>query len=556
MLGTTMDKLRKLHCARWVLQGLAPWVLLSGRVFAQERPPVPPVALPSAPSPSTPAAATTLAEQQELRIQQLEAMVRQLSQQVGALAPAAPARAVGTGGGLAEVTQPGATATPDFGNLATALEPSAPGGVTGPGQSLPPNPAPSNRFDSPTTLESKRAGVKFGPGFELRTGDDEYILQFHNLTQFEYRGYQQAGQNPVHDTFDFPRQWWMFSGRLTKPIAYFLSFANGFDSLSMLDVFLDFEYDPRLRLRAGRMKAPFTYEFFVEPVQGLIAPERSLFFNNFGLNRDLGLMPYGRLFNGTLDYAGGIFNGNRNGYLANVDSKSIAAFINWKPFANSKGSFLENLNVGGSVYGGYASNIPQPQTFRTIVPIAGNQILGVPFLTLNNNVREQGERTFWDLHVAYFYKQLAIIAEWQSGFQNYAINPNLASRTRLPVQSYYVQAGYFLTGETRSSVGIVKPLRPFDLRPGRFGLGAFEIQGRFNEMNIGNQVFTNGLADPNNWADNLHNVELGFNWHFTQYLKFYFAWQHSVFGDPVLFAPDGQRQLTSDLFLARIQLFF
>ena len=156
----------------------------------------------------------------------------------------------------------------------------------------------------------------FGPGFEIRTDDDEYIFQFHNLTQFEYRGYEQYGQGTVNDSFLIPRQWFMFSGRITKPIGYFVSFANGFDTVTMLDVFLDFDFDPRFRIRAGRFKTPFTYEFLVEPIQGLILPERSLFFNNFGQNRDLGVMAFGRLFNNTFDYATGIFNGNRNGYVA------------------------------------------------------------------------------------------------------------------------------------------------------------------------------------------------------------------------------------------------
>ena len=66
-------------------------------------------------------------------------------------------------------------------------------------------------------------------------------------------------------------------------------------------------------MRAGRFKTPFTYEFFVEPVQGLLSPERSVFFNNFGQNRDLGVMAFGRLFDKKLDYAVGIFNGTRNG---------------------------------------------------------------------------------------------------------------------------------------------------------------------------------------------------------------------------------------------------
>jgi phosphate-selective porin OprO and OprP len=510
-----------------------------GGAAAAPRTPIPP-------SPSIPAVAAETAPlsheaQLEERVRQLEAMVNQLSTQMQQGASRG-----GSGAGAAGA---------DVGSRASAALPSTSGGPGAPGQSLPPNPAPSARFDSPATLENKKANVKFGPGFEIRTDDDEFIVQFHNLTQFEYRGYQQYGQSSVHDSFLIPRQWFMFSGRITKPIGYFVSMANGFDTFSLLDVFLDLQFDPRFVVRAGRFKTPFTYEFLVEPLQGLILPERSLFFNNFGLNRDLGVMGYGRLFANTLDYAAGIFNGARNGFVAPTDDKFFAAYANFKPFVNAEGSVLENFNIGGSVLEGNEQIVPIPAILRTNVPTTGNAVAGVPFLAFNSNVRQSGSLSFWDLHTAWYYQQLAVLAEWQSGFQDYAQTSNLAARTHLPVQSYYIEAGYLLTGETRSSVGIVKPRHPFNLKQGQFGLGAWELTGRYNFMDIGSQVFKNGLADQNLWANRLYTTNLGFNWHINQYLKFYFTWEHAEFNQPVIYAPT-HRQATSDMFMARIQLYF
>jgi phosphate-selective porin OprO/OprP len=166
-----------------------------------------------------------------------------------------------------------------------------------------------------------------------------------------------------------------------------------------------------------------------------------------------------------------------------------------------------------------------------------------------------GSMTFWDLHTAYYYKQLAINAEWASGFQDYALNSSLAYRTHLPVQSFYVLAGYMLTGETRSGLGIVKPRHPLGFKDGQLGFGAWELTGRYQQMNIGKEVFSNGLADPNLWTNSLYITDLGFNWHINQYLKFLFTWEHSEFGQPV-FTNIGSRSKTSDLFLARMQLFF
>jgi phosphate-selective porin OprO/OprP len=504
--------------------------------------------------------------QLEARVRQLEAMVNSLSNQVQNISNGAGAAAPTTeattspmpGGGRPDDPDQGGpeasgTAAPDVGTVA----PSAMGGAAAPGQSLPPNPPPSPRFNSPAVYDRVRANAIFGPGFELRTNDDEYVFQFHNLTQFDYRGYEQNGQVNVRDTFAFPRQWFIFSGRISKPFGYFVSIANGFDTFAILDVFLDVDYDPRFRIRAGRFKTPFTYEFFVEPVQGLVVPERSLFFNNFALNRDLGVMPFGRLFNNHIDYAVGIFNGVRNGIVDLDNSKAVAAFLNYRPFTNDEDTLFENLNIGGSVFSGGQDHVPIPQVLRTVVPTAGNSVAGVPFLNFNNNVREDGPMAFWDLHMAWYYRQLAVIGEWGSGFQNYSTNATALNptRTRIPVEGFYIQASYLITGETRASTGIVKPNSPFDIRKGKFGTGAWEPFFRYEYLDIGNQVFTGGLADPNLWANRVFQTHTGINWHLTQYIKMYFDWNHAEFNNPVFYAPN-HRQKTSDELFVRLQLYF
>ena len=57
-------------------------------------------------------------------------------------------------------------------------------------------------------------------------------------------------------------------------------------------------------------------------------------------------------------------------------------------------------------------------------------------------------------------------------------------------------------------------------------------------LNIGRQVFTSGLADPDLWTNQLYTVDLGVNWYWTQFIKLYLGWQHAGFGNPVLFAPE------------------
>ena len=531
-----------------------------------------PVAVPAAPDPAAPPAAEpakamTQAEL-EAKVRQLESLINQMQktkpggagdQPASGAAGAGAAGRAGSGASSTAggTTAPRGTASADTGSAASNAAPSSSGGTSAPGQSLPPNPSASKRFNSPATLDSVKANVKFGPGFEIRTEDDEYILQFHNLTQLDYRGYGQAGQTNVRDSFLFPRQWFMFSGRISKPFGYFVSFAEGFDTLNILDVFVDSDVDPRLRIRAGRFKTPFTYEFLVEPIQGLVVPERSIFFNNFAQNRDVGVMAYGRMFQNKFDYAAGIFNGTRNGLVALQNEKAFSGFVNYKPFGEEENTLFENLNIGGSIFATEHQQSPVPQTLRTVVPTAGNSVAGIPFLNFNNNVRESGPLAFWDAHVAWFYQSWAFIAEYAGGFQDYALAGNLQSKTHLPIQSFYIQASYLITGETRSSFGIVKPLDPVSFGRGKgfSGTGAIEPFFRYEYLDIGSQVFSNGLADGNLWTNRVNATHVGVNWHLTQYVKMYFDWNHDDFNNPVLFAP-GRHQKTSDLFLLRLQLYF
>ena len=145
--------------------------------------------------------------------------------------------------------------------------------------------------------------------------------------------------------------------------------------------------------------------------------------------------------------------------------------------------------------------------------------------------------------------------EWQSGYQSYAIGNG--HQTKVPVGSFYSTVSYLITGETRSSIGIVKPNNPvsFGWGNGWHGTGAIEPFFRFQYLDIGNQVFTGGFADPNLWANRLFQTDIGVNWHLTQYVKMYFDWVRDGFNQPVFYAP-GKRQFTTNEFIVRLQLFF
>lgn len=498
-------------------------------------------------------------------VRQLESTIQQLTTQVDQLSTklrqsevsrGAGTSGTGTTGGrsgtgavatMSPTTGPGAD-----GAAGTRDDETVIGGVADVGQAAE---LPSPRFDMPEPLTNIPLSGRLGPGFRLRSLDDEFDVQFHTLTQADGQFFGIPNQTTSFNTFNIAREWLIFSGHLTRPYDYYLSLADAAGNFNVLDIFLNVNYDRRFQFRFGRFKSPFTYEFYGEPTQGLANGEWSLFFNNFGLDRDVGTMLWGESVAGRIDYAAGIFNSAPNSQIDLSNDKSLIAFLNFAPFRPAKDSLLENFNVGGSVVAGDQDFTPVPNVLRTIVPTSGSNMIGAPFLAFNNNVIASGPRYLWDLHAAYYYGGLSLIGEWGSGFEDYALASMPTRRTRVPIGSYYVQAAYFLTGERVSSRGMVKPRRPFDLRRGRFGPGAWEIAFRYNAMDLGRQVFTAGLADPTLWTDHLYTVDLGINWYWNQYIRVLFDWQHAGFGTPVVYRPGGFAG-TSNMFLLRFQIWF
>ncbi len=404
-------------------------------------------------------------------------------------------------------------------------------------------------------------------GFEFGTEDDELTLKFRALVQADAKFFLPSVQSPVTDGFYLNRARLYFDGHLTKPIDYQISFQESYDSFNVLNVFLNFNYDKRLQFRIGRFKTPYTYEYYKMVVWNLYAPERSLYNVNFALNRQVGAMAWGELFDNRVEYAIGAFDGARNSYQAYKNTPDAIGFVNFKPFEQaappSRWSFLRDFNFGGSADWGNENNPLTPAVLRTSTNASSAGITStstvnsanVPFLAFNNNVTEKGARALWELHMAYYYKGLTLLGAWDAGYESWAVNGSPHQPVRVPVNGYFVQAAYLITGETRTASGLIDPLRRFDLRPGRFGLGAWEPTARFSSLALGNQVFTGGLADPNLWTNQAYMIDVGVNWYLNKFVKVYFDWEHSIFGQPVYYNTGGFTK-TSDLFWLRFQSFF
>lgn len=429
------------------------------------------------------------------------------------------------------------------------------------GQFFPFLPAPNYaRSDSARTTRLPLIGT-FGPGFRLATPDDEFQLQIHYESQIEGRVWNQRNQIPANSGIFLPRQRIFFTGNITRSIEYELAINRGSGgSLNLLNAFVNVHFDDRFQLRMGRYFTPLPYDQYAISNYWLPTPERSIFTTNLSLNRQFGVMAWGYLFDKRLDYAAGLFNGSRNSFESLSNSMDFVGYLNARPFQESETlRFARFLNLGSSVAVGHQNQAPVPVSFRigggspnTDSPGAGT----TPFLILNPDVIERGNRFLGSTHAAYYYKGLSLIGEWQYGYGGYATVARPYS-TQVPFSGFYVTGGYFLTGEhieQRSRLYPLRPLLPTSKGSPR-GLGAWEVVGRVSELRLGEQIFTGGFADPNLWSNRATTTELGVNWYWNEYVKLYAFWLHGDFGEPVLYRPGGF-QRSADMFWLRFQLYF
>jgi hypothetical protein len=258
------------------------------------------------------------------------------------------------------------------------------------------------------------AAVQFREGLQIRTSDEFFTMEFHNLTQLDFRVFSQTG-DALHDNFVIPRQRWYFQGDVTPFATYYTVINRGYGTLDILDSWVDFSFAPKykgqLQLRVGRMKTPYTYEYIKISESDLIAPERSLFVTNFAPNREIGAMLHGQIFDRILEYFVGVFNGPRRSFQDFNNSKDIFSFFNYRPFLNSNVEWLKYLNIGGSINGGDERNPVQPIALTTAndQSTAGSPAIvnvSPTFLIFNSKAFENGPRMPWSGDLAYYIQEL------------------------------------------------------------------------------------------------------------------------------------------------------
>lgn len=405
--------------------------------------------------------------------------------------------------------------------------------------------------------ESQQAKAKESPsvtasskeGFSLAAADKSFQLKLRGYAQEDGRFFLSDDAQSAADTFLLRRARLIFDGTLGSEFEFRIAPDFGGGTAQLQDGYLDYKPSSLVNLRFGRTKVPFGLERLQSSSETL--------FNEPGLSTaltpsyDSGILLYGSVGTGVVDYAFGLFNGGPDGASIDNDTndgKDLAGRVFLTPFKSTDLTALKGLSFGlagtiGDQEGtAAASGLPSIKT-------SGQQTVFAYKSSTNatDTAYANGARSRISPQLYYTVGAFGLLGE-------YVISEQEVTKTKktgsVKNEGWQLAGSYVLTGESPSLKGVVKPLRSFDLAKGNWG--AFELAARLGELDIDDTAFTQGYADSKKSVAKAHNIGAGLNWYLTRNTRTSLDYEITSFSGG---ASKGDRQ-DEELLLARVQYSF
>lgn len=459
----------------------------------------------------------------EQRVQELEALVRQLKEerQPTSLAPVVP--------GVSEK-----------GNVEEKApeRPAAADGAQGAG-------AAYGEAISPAKWE----------GFILRSDDKQHSLRITGQIQADNKTFLDDTDYTDVDSFLVRRARLGIEANVLKVFEFRLLPDFGQASPTIQDAYLNVHYWDGFQVEVGKFKQPFSYEQLIAD-RFVPTLERSLI-DQLVPRRDEGVMIHGqKLLDDRLDYGVSASNGERDGNSDTNDRKDFNARVALRPLNDpERFPVLQRLQFGMAVTTGIEQEALLPSTLITPA--------GVPWLVFNPSVRANGLRNRYSPEVAYFWGPFGFATQYFRQAQRLSpafTGPSSGFVIDVPTNGFYVLTTLLLTGEERNSYSALTPLRNFNPYHPCLCTGAWELAGRVSRLQYSGVIFDPGLvnlADPTKYSKGATEMTLGFNWYLNPWVRMQFNWEHSWFDSVVRLGPGAGGLLDhQDSFLTRMQVIF
>ena len=365
-------------------------------------------------------------------------------------------------------------------------------------------------------------------GFTLANADKSYQLKLRALVQADARFFLDDQDKKASDTFLLRRVRPTLEGSLGQHVGFRVTPDFAGSQTVLFDAYAELKLSPYANLRLGKTKPPIGLER-LQSGGDLLFIERGLP-TSLVPNRDVGLLYYGSLGSGVVDYAVGVFNGVPDGGNADVDSndaKDLVGRVFFSPFKNGDIGALQGLGFGvaasiGDPQG--ATNAPGLPSFKS----SGQQTFYSYKVNATNSASTaiaDGNQTRIAPQFYYSVGSLGLLGEYVVSEQDVK---NGKGSTALQNDAWSLTASYLLTGESASFKG-VQPLAPFDLSKGQWG--AWELVARVGELKIDDEAFSKGYADTKKSASSAQNLGAGVNWYLNKNAKISLDYEQTKFED-------------------------
>lgn len=363
-------------------------------------------------------------------------------------------------------------------------------------------------------------------GFGWTSADAAFSLKLHGFAQSDAKFFLDDDAESFSDSFSLRRARIIVDGQLGEKIFFRLAPEYSGSSTQLQDAYMDFKASKRFALRFGRTKIPLGLERLQSPADTL--------FNEPGLPTALtpaynaGVLLYGALLAGKVEYALGVFNGGADGTSVDSDSndeKDLAARIWLKPFVDCDAPALAGLALG--VAGTYGKQSGSTSAAGLPVYKSSGQNTFFSYVTGSTNssanAYADGNRTRIAPQFYYAAGPIGILGEYIVSEQDVSTGSGSAS---LEHEAWQTAVSWVLTGETPSLAG-VKPEKPFNFGQGTWG--AVELKARIGELTIDDAAFSGGYAKRTSSAKSAEAVGAGINWHLSKNAKLSLDYEQTAF---------------------------
>jgi phosphate-selective porin OprO/OprP len=398
---------------------------------------------------------------------------------------------------------------------------------------------------TPATLAVPTGKINFDDqnGFRISSADGSSFLHLGGQIQADTRWYFSQNKGITNDdAFLIRRARIILDGQFNNNTTFLVMPDFGGSSPTLFDAYVNQKVTPEFQLRAGRFKSPSGLEELQNDAWTEFV-ERS-FVSQLLPNRDIGLDLNGDLFNGTLNYAVGVFDGSPDGQsngvivagagvaapTVNSDSdnnKDVDARLFAQPFKNEAGSPLKGLGFGISATDGREL----PASGLTGYKTESQQTA----FTYRTTSVIQGETWRVSPQAYYYYGPFGFLGEY--ALSTIHARPTLTANNEEQIQNkaWQLTAGYVLTGEDASYNGVT-PKTEFNWADGTWG--AFEVVARYDVLDLDKKLFlpdptgATSLADPLANPQDVTNYGLGLNWYLSRNVRASLDFFHGVFTLP------------------------